>query len=62
MRENFGSPEEMVNRKKLMQVERIASTFPSIEKFQKRIDVVAVVLNEDLSVKRINHYECVYSL
>lgn len=58
--EDWGSPEEMVNKRKLFQVQRMASTYDKIRPCQSRIDVIAVVLNEDLTVKRINHYEAVY--
>jgi putative endonuclease len=58
--ENFGPPEEMVNPRKLRQIQRMASLYNKVGSNQKRIDIVAVVLNEDLSVNRINHYECVY--
>jgi len=58
--ENWGSPEEMINKKKLAQVQRMAETYEPTRDHQSRIDVVAVVLNDDLSIKRLNHYECVY--
>ena len=56
--EDWGAPEEMVNKRKLFQVQRMASVY--LAEGQKRLDVVAVVLNQDLTVKRINHYEAVY--
>ena len=58
--EDWGMPEEMINNKKLAQVQRMAETYEPARNHQSRVDVVAVVLNEDLSIKRLNHYECVY--
>jgi putative endonuclease len=61
--EDFGTPEEMVSKKKVWQVQktaeaflqknyRLAEVYPSWQ-----IDVVAIVMNEDRSVVRISHYE-----
>ena len=58
--EDWGSPEAMVDKRKLFQVQRIAQLYNPSEQSQRRIDVLAVVLNEDLTVKRLNHYEAVY--
>ena len=58
--EEFGSPEEMVNRRKLEKVKRMAATYRLKVNGLRRIDVVAVVLNYDGSVGRIDHYENVY--
>lgn len=57
---NYGSPEEMINYRKLTQIKKIASLYPPARVTAKRIDVVAVVLSEDRKVERINHYENVY--
>lgn len=57
---DFGSPEEMINKGKLLQVQRMASVYSKAKNLQKRIDVVAVVLDRDFKVTRISHYECVY--
>lgn len=60
----FGSPEEMVNRRKLEQVQRMAVTYKSNFEGSRRIDVVAVVLRPQADigneVERIDHYEAVY--
>ncbi len=59
----FGSPEEMINKSKIMQVKKtaqmyilknpeIASKYPSY-----RVNAVCIVLNQDKSVERITHYE-----
>lgn len=58
--EEFGSPEEMVNRRKLEKVERMATTYRPDFAGLRRLDVVAVVVNDDGSVRRIDHYEGVY--
>lgn len=67
MGEEFGSPEEMVGRKKLEQIRRMAEIYCAATSSAykpgfgglKRIDVVAVVLDYQGGVKRINHYEAV---
>lgn len=62
--ERFGTPEEMVDRRKLFQVQRTAESFlqkfPQYQNFSPRIDVVAVVLNTDNLINRVDHYENVY--
>ncbi len=61
--DRFGTPEEMINKAKIMQVKKtaqmyilknpeIASKYPSY-----RVDAVCIVLNQDKSVERITHYE-----
>ena len=61
--ENFGTPEEMVSKRKIEQVQRTAESFLMInpdmrKKYEKyRIDVVAIVLSEEGRVERIKHYE-----
>jgi len=57
---DLGSPEEIVNYRKLSQIQRMASVyFPAADK-PKRVDVAAVVLERDRKLSRINHYEAVY--
>jgi putative endonuclease len=61
--EDFGTPEEMIDKKKLWQVEKTAQRFlienPSYEKKYEsfQFDAVCVVLDESREVKRISHYE-----
>lgn len=57
---NFGTPEEMVNWRKLNQIQKLASSYPLSQNTQLRIDVVAVVLNPDYSLNSINHHQAVY--
>ncbi len=64
--DKFGSPEEMISKKKLSQVKRTAESFlilesPMVQQYKKyRIDAVCIVLNEDNSIQRIQHYENLY--
>lgn len=75
---DFGEPEEMINKKKLGQVERMGEVYVLLKtqelknsKTQNndglcnwdggcRVDVVAVVLDRDLELESIKHYEAVY--
>jgi putative endonuclease len=60
--DRFGSPEEMIDKKKILQIQKTAQAFllekPSLSRRFKsyRIDAVAIVLNQDTSLKRITHY------
>lgn len=58
----FGEPEDMVDSKKLSRVRRMGEVYLLEHDLNVpcRIDVVAVVLTEDKSVERIDHYEAVY--
>lgn len=62
--ERYGTPEEMVGKRKLSQVQKTAESYLQknyrLRELVPRIDVVAIVLNEDNSVNRIDHYENVY--
>lgn len=64
--DRFGSPEEMINKRKLCQIKRIAESYLVLEnkvakKFKKyRIDAVCIMLNEDQTVKTINYYDNLY--
>lgn len=59
----FGSPEEMVGRTKLTQIQKMAEYFlqghPRLAASnpQYRIDAVCIVFNPDQSVNRFNHWE-----
>lgn len=52
----FGSPEEMFGRGKAERVKRMATVYLNGKSAACRIDMVAVVLNEDNSLSRITHY------
>ncbi len=64
--DKFGIPEEMIDRRKLSQIKRVAESYLVLEKskvkrFKKfRIDGVCIMLNEDESIKTINYYENLY--
>lgn len=53
----FGLPEEMVGKRKLYKIQHMAQLYMKGELLPCRIDVVAIVLNEDNSVQRLTHYE-----
>ncbi len=59
----YGNPEEMISENKIMQVQRTAEAFlqknPGIDENYSsfQIDAVAIVLNDDRTIERINHYE-----
>lgn len=57
---NFGTPEEMVNPRKLIQIQKIASSYLHTANSPLRIDVVAVILSPDKTLKTLNHYQAVY--
>ncbi|KKU33382.1 MAG: hypothetical protein UX47_C0004G0027 [Candidatus Collierbacteria bacterium GW2011_GWA2_46_26] len=70
---DFGEPEEMVNKRKMLQVQRIGEVYVEIKKVENsktqngkkwfggcRVDVVAVVLKENGEVEKLEHYEAVY--
>lgn len=61
--EDFGTPEEMITPSKISQVQKTAEMFllqnPQIsQKYPSyRLDAVTIVLEEDRSIRRVNHYE-----
>jgi putative endonuclease len=61
--DKFGSPEEMINKRKLSQIKRVAESYLVLEnkiakKYKKyRIDAVCIVLDENKEIKRITHYD-----
>ncbi|MDD4027193.1 MAG: YraN family protein [Candidatus Shapirobacteria bacterium] len=64
--DKFGNPEDMINKKKLSQIKRVAESYLVLEKkvakkFKKyRIDAVCIMLNEDETLERITHYDNIY--
>ncbi len=58
--EQFGTPEEMINPRKLWKIRSMANLYMRRNDLPCRIDVVAVVLSENNSVLRLTHYENVY--
>lgn len=58
--QQFGAPHEMVNPRKLFQIQRMASLYPAGINQPKRIDVVSIVLTRDRKLQSLNHYQAVY--
>ncbi|MEK7533684.1 MAG: YraN family protein [Patescibacteria group bacterium] len=57
---DFGLPEEMISKGKLQRVRNMATMYMNGELLPCRIDVVAIVLDENNEVVRLTHYENVY--
>ena len=61
--QDFGNPEEMIDSKKLSQIQRMAEFYlldkPEVTKRygNYRIDAICIVTDFDGKVERINHYE-----
>jgi len=57
--EQFGTPEETLNSKKLQRVRRNAVWYASHIRWDKlyRVDAVCVVLKSDYTLQRLGHYE-----
>lgn len=58
--EDFGLPEEMISPGKLQRVRNMATMYMNGEQMVCRIDVVAIVLDEENQAVRLTHYENVY--
>ncbi len=58
--EEFGLPEEMINSKKLWKIRNMANLYMNRNDLPCRIDVVAIVLDQDNNLMRLTHYENVY--
>src|SRR3989344_3197347 len=52
---DFGLPEEMVGRGKLQKIRNMATVYMNGENIPCRIDVVAIVLDENNDVTRLTH-------
>jgi len=61
--ENFGSPEDTINKAKLKKVLWNANNYAGFKNWQGpcRVDAICIVLKPDLSVLRLNHYENIIS-
>ena len=57
--EQFGSPEDTINRQKLQKVLRNARSYSAFKRWggAARIDAICIVLKPDLSVARFTHHE-----
>lgn len=61
--EGFGTPEDMVNSYKIRQVRQTAEVYRithNLPEGQARIDVIAIVLDKDHQVVRLEQYENVF--
>lgn len=61
--ENFGSPEDTINKNKLRKVLWNAKSYTGLKNWQgaARIDAICIVLNRDMSVSRLTHHENIIS-
>ena len=57
--ENFGSPEDTINKTKLWKVLQNAKSYTAFKRWDgpARIDAICIVLKPDLSVARLTHHE-----
>jgi putative endonuclease len=59
--EQFGSPEDTLDWRKKTRLKRNAAWYAAYKKWDKlyRIDAICIVLNPDLTVSRLDHYESI---
>jgi len=70
---DFGEPEEMVDKRKMAQVQRMGEVYMRTQELKEsrtqdeerwkgacRVDVVVIVLKENGEVEKLEHYEAVY--
>lgn len=59
--ENFGTPEETINKKKMRKLKSNAIAYAAVKKWKGpfRIDAICIVLKPDYNVERLNHYESI---
>jgi putative endonuclease len=59
---DFGEPEEMVNKSKISKVKRMGEVYLQDKGISApcRVDVVAIVLENNGSVEKLEHYQAVY--
>jgi len=59
---DFGEPEDMVNREKIAKVKRMGEVYMLDNNLDIacRIDVVAIVLDDNKKVESLKHYQAVY--
>jgi putative endonuclease len=58
--EQFGTPEDAINRNKINRVVKNAEAFMVFKAkdiYMYRIDAVCIVLDENMNLQRISHYE-----
>ena len=59
--ERYGTPEETINYAKRVRLQRNAAAYVHRVRYNGpwRIDAVCIVLDQDMVVRRINHYESI---
>ena len=59
---DFGEPEEMVNKSKISKVKRMGEVYLQDKGINVgcRVDVVAIVMENNGSVEKLEHYQAVY--
>jgi putative endonuclease len=57
--ENFGTPEETINKNKIKKILQNAVAYVAVKKWNGSfaIDAVCIVLKPDYSIERLDHYE-----
>lgn len=58
--EQYGLPEEMVNKGKLKRIQHMALVYLKGKSLPCRIDMVAIILSPSNGLVRLTHYENVY--
>ncbi len=58
-KEQFGTPEESINRNKINKLIKNAQNYTAIKNYTERyrLDAICIVLNENKKANRINHYQ-----
>lgn len=60
--DQFGTPEDMINPGKISKILKMANVYLTKENLGQqpcRLDVVAIVLDENLKVVSLHHYPCI---
>ncbi|MCP4650741.1 MAG: YraN family protein [PVC group bacterium] len=59
--EQFGTPEESIDRRKINKLKKNAKAYVWYKKYSQmyRIDAICIVLDECGEIMRISHYECI---
>jgi len=57
--ENFGRPEDTINKKKIWKIRQNALAYAAFKKWPGplRLDAICIVLEPDYSIERLDHYE-----
>ncbi len=57
--EKFGSPEETIRKRKKDKIKKNAQAYMSFKNLKNRyrVDVVCIVFNQNMDIKRMDHYK-----